>query len=73
MNVTAFVLLAVKIWRFLMSEEQYLITLSLFAKSEGYDLKKLLVEGDFETVEMLSDKMRDRILLSIKDIFGYEK
>lgn len=53
-----------------MTEEQYLLYLSLFARSEGYDLNKLFVDGDYQTIEMLSDKMRDQFLLGIKEIFG---
>lgn len=61
-----------------MTEEQFLVHFSIFAKSEGYDLRQLFVDGDYKTIENLAEKFKAFIILKhfilrVKDVLFYEK
>lgn len=45
-----------------MTFEQWFHNLYLFSASEGYDLSQLFADQDYKTIEMLADKMKEKII-----------
>lgn len=55
---------------FFITEEQFLIYLAIFAKSEGYELRQLFSDGDYKTIEILAEKMKLYFLLWLRETFN---
>lgn len=61
-----------------MNETEFLVYFSMFAESEGYNLRQLFLDGDYNTIENLAEKFKAFIILKhfilrVKDILFDEK